>query len=203
MKDRVRLLVAGGECLQTRSQRRVDPIVMLGEAVGQATNQVAIIAKDGVDLVLELLVAVLQLSLRVLMAGREHVAIRFDQHVNLIVVMPERLVEVVGVALVVACNLVDLVFQCVVSLLERGVRPLLGDYERIQGFLKRLDALAESVELIGHLELLCVLLITTIGHTGSKSRGYGSPVHLQPLVWASSQRFRLPLVRVLWNENGA
>ena len=52
---------------------------------------------------------------------------RFDQHVHLIMVMFEKLVEAVDVLLVVACNLVDLMFQCVVSLLERGLRQLLGE----------------------------------------------------------------------------
>ena len=100
---------------------------MFREAGSYLTNHLAIIAKDGVDLILELLVAVPQRPLRVLMASRKHIQIRFDQHVHLIVVMSERLVEAVDVPLVVACNLVDLGFQCVVSLLERGVRQLLGE----------------------------------------------------------------------------
>ena len=126
LKHRVRLLVAGGLSLH-RYHRLVDPIVMFREAVVQVTDQLAIITKEGVDLVLELRVAVPQLSQRVLILGRGPIEILHDQHVHLIVVMPERLVEAVGVSLVVACHLLDLVFQCLISRLERGVRPLLGE----------------------------------------------------------------------------
>ena len=100
---------------------------MLGDTVGQVTSEFFIIAKYGVDLFPELPLAVLQHSQRLLMGGREHMEVGFDQHVHLVVVMPERFVEALGVFLLVVSDLVDLVFQCVVSRLERGLRPLLGE----------------------------------------------------------------------------
>ena len=46
---------------------------MFGEACNYLTNHLAIIVKDGVDLILELLVAVPQRPLRVLMSVRKYI----------------------------------------------------------------------------------------------------------------------------------